>query len=207
MKKFALMILFSFVVVFLCTSNCMAFWLIYYKSGYKGRILDAETKEPIKDAVVVAVYHYEPIICGPAGCNGGVQSVKETLTDEKGEFYLYPYFTIFNPFTVMGDTSFIIYKPGYGSHPGSSIKPIDYFGNYPEEFFTEDIGEKGEKRVKRSAHPITYGIVELPRRSTREERLRAQPSTPTDIGADELPFLFKAINEENKRFGRGEVKY
>ncbi len=206
MKKFTLMILFSFMVVLLCSSNCMAFWLIYYKSGYKGRILDAETKEPIKDAVVVAIYHYEPIICGPAGCSGGVQSVKETLTDEKGEFYLYPYLTLFNPFTVMGKTKFIIYKPGYGGYPGSSIYPISYFGPYPEDFFTEDIGEKGEKRVRRNFYPVTYGIVELPRRRTEEERLRAIPSTPFDYGADELPLLFKALNEENRRFGMGEVK-
>ncbi len=206
MKKFALMILFSFMVMLLSSSNCMAFWLIYYKSGYKGRILDAETKEPIKDAVVVAVYHYEPIICGPAGCSGGVQSVKETLTDEKGEFYLYPYLMLFNPFTVMGDTSFIIYKPGYGSHPGGSLGSIHHFGPYPEDFFTEDIGEKGEKRVWRETYPVTHGIVELPKRITREERLRAMPSTPVDYGADELPLLFKAVNEENKRFGRGEEK-
>ncbi len=204
MKKFALMILFSFMVMLLSSSNCMAFWLIFYKSGYKGRILDAETKEPIKDAVVVAIYHYEPIICGPAGCSGGVQSVKETLTDEKGEFYLYPYLTLFNPFTVMGDTKFIIYKPGYKSYPGI-IYPISHFGPYPEDFFTEDIGEKGEKRVWRETYPVTYGIVELPKRITREERLRAIPSRPTDMRADDLPLLFKSINEERKKFGLDEV--
>jgi hypothetical protein len=105
------------------------------------------------------------------------------------------------------DTSFIIYKPGYESYPNYRILPIGYFGPHPEDFFTEDIGEKGEKTVNRNRLPVIYGIVELHKLRTKNERLRAQPSTPTDIGADELPLFFKVINEENIRFGRGEVKY
>ena len=205
MKKTTSIILISFVIILLCSSNCMAFWLIYYKSGYKGRILDAETKEPIKDAVVVAIYYSHTIIGGPAGGWTSVVNTRETLTDENGEFYIYPYLTIFNPFMYQHGTEFIIYKPGYASYPNYRIVPIHYFSPYAEDFFTEDIGEKGEKRVWRNTYPVTYGIVELPRLKTKEERLRAVPSRPTDMRADDLPLLFKAINEDRKKFGLDDV--
>jgi hypothetical protein len=206
MKKVTLITLFAVMAVILCSSNCMACWLIYSKPAYKGRILDAETKKPIKGAVVVAVYYSDTIIGGPAGGYSSVVSVREALTDEKGEFFIDPYLTIFNPFMCQNGTKFIIYKAGYGSHPGHSLGSIQHFGPYPEDFFTEDIGKKGGKRVWRRTYPVTYGIVELPRRKTREERLRAMPGGPTDIGADDLPLFFKAKNEEYKRFGMGEVK-
>jgi hypothetical protein len=103
------------------------------------------------------------------------------------------------------DTSFIIYKPGYESYPNYRILPIGYFGPHPEDFFTEDIGEKGEKTVNRNRLPVIYGIVELPRQRTKEERLRAIPSRPSEMMSDDLPLLYKAINEERKIFGLDEV--
>lgn len=184
----------------------MAFWLIYYEPAYKGRIVDAETKEPIEGAVVAAIYYSHTIIGGPAGGWSTVINTKEAMTDEKGEFYISPYLTLFNPFMHKDGTKFIIYKPGYKGNP--AIDDIDYFRPYAEDFFTKEIGEKGEKRVWDKTYTVTYGIVELLRCKTekRDERLKAMPGRPMGTGADELPLLFKALNEENRRFGRGEVK-
>ena len=71
-------------------------------------------------------------------------------------------------------TSFIIYKPGYGSFPDYHVVPSSMTDQ--EGFFSKGIGGTGElaggvnTRVK-----VTFGIVELPKLKTKEERLSAMP--------------------------------
>lgn len=207
MKKTALITIMMLTFCGLFSSTCTASWLYFYKPEFKGRILDAETKEPIQGAVVVAVYNTHLYGIGDSGTSE--IGVRETLTDEKGEFHIPSYFTIINPFSVEEKTSFIIYKPGYKSYPGM-IYPIVYFGNFAEDYFTREIGERAEaikSDVTMEKITIAYGIVELPKiRMTRENRLRAMPVGPSDFGSDDLPLLFKAINKENKKLGRGEER-
>ena len=88
----------SLSILLVSSSTSMAFWLIYYEPAYKGRIVDDETKEPIEGAVVVAIYYSHTIIGGPAGGWTSIVNTREALTDEKGEFYISPYLTLFNPF-------------------------------------------------------------------------------------------------------------
>ncbi|MFO7558394.1 MAG: hypothetical protein R6X10_06155 [Desulfobacterales bacterium] len=207
MKKVSVIILMSIFLVGASTSTSHAGWLFFSKPEFKGRILDAETKEPIQGAVVAAIYHkysYHLLGAGTEICN-----TRETLTDEKGEFLIPSYYTIIDPFSIEDKTSFIFYKPGYA--PGAvNDSPIYYFGRYPENFFTREIGERAEalkSDATREKVMITYGVVEMPKvKNTRKERLRAMPSRPGLTNSDDLPLLYKAINEENKRFGRGEVK-
>ena len=206
MKKIVIITVLSIISIVVFSSACTASWLYFYKPEFKGRILDAETKEPIKDAVVVAVYNTHQY--GIADGGTSEIGVRETLTDEKGEFHIPSYFAIINPFSVEEKTSFIIYKPGYGSYPGIPSYPIRYFRNFAEDFFTREIGERGEtikSDVTMEKVIITYGIVELPRVKTKKSRLRAVPSRPTGMRVKDLPLLFKSINEERKKFGLDEV--
>jgi hypothetical protein len=55
---------------------CPASWLIYHKSEFKGKVTDAETKQPIEGAVVVAKYFKHPIITGPAGGSASIIHIK-----------------------------------------------------------------------------------------------------------------------------------
>lgn len=214
MKHFlTLLMLIAFVTFF--TAQAFAGWLIFHKPAYKGKVIDAETKEPIEGAVVVAMYYKHPIISGPGGGSASIIHIKEVLTDEKGEFYIPSYTTIIGPNSVEAFAAFIIYKPGYVAYP--SCFPA--YGDFPdyrasplkhmslpaiERFFWEESFLKQEEMIL-SFGPLkkgygTYGLVELPRLSTEEERLRAVPSTPTDTIKD-TPLLYRAINEEGKRFG------
>ncbi len=208
MKNIFIIILLSLFLTGICASTSIAGWLIFSKPEFKGRILDAETKEPIEGAVVVAVYHKHEYAI-PHG-NTVVINTREALTDKNGEFSIPSYYTIISLFSVDDTTSFIIYKPGYMSYPDLVNHP-NHFGNYLEDFFAREIGERAEAITfsenleKMEKIIITYGIVELPRLRTKEERLRATPSTPTDMRADDLPLLFKSINEERKNFGLDEV--
>jgi hypothetical protein len=95
--------------------NAGSGWLIFHEKSFKGRVIDGETKEPIEGAVVVAQYHERVI--GPAGSNSVVIDVQEALTDKKGEFFIPSLTTVIDPFSIGDDTSFLIWKPGYGHFP------------------------------------------------------------------------------------------
>jgi len=198
MKKTYLIIgLSMFLITGFCTS-CFAGWLICHKPAFRGRIIDAETKKPIEGAVVVAMYYKYPIISGPGGGSASIIHIKEALTDKKGEFHIPSYTTLKGPNSIEDDVDFIIYRPGYGSHPGRKVYPFHYCG--PELLFSKKLGTKGQIHRRTKTVSITYGIVELPPLKTRKERLKPVPSTPTDKIKD-TPLLYKAINEERKGFG------
>ena len=199
--KYIVSSLIIFLIVAL-SATCMASWLIYHKPSFKGKVIDAESKEPIEGAVVVVVYTKH--VYGPAGGFGSVVKVREALTDKKGEFHFPSYTTAIHPFSREDFADFIVYKPGYGSFPKSQVSPptfVDW-----EKFFSEDYGTTKDVQKRSKSATVTFGVVELPRLKTRKERLRAIPAAPTDFRSKELPLLFKAMNEENKRFGLGEVK-
>ncbi len=187
-------------------SQSLSAWLIYHKPEFRGRIVDAETKEPIEGVVVVVVY--SKYTASITGRDTSVIKVKETLTDKNGEFYFPSYTTIIGPLSGEYYASFIFYKPGYGSGP---VAPRGLSAPSEEIFFSKGIGGTGELEGlvngKIAMIKVAFGIVELPELKTREERLKAMPSTPTDIGSKELPLLYKAINEERRRLGlEGEEK-
>lgn len=193
-----------FVLFWVSVSHCLGSWLIYNKPEFKGKVIDAETKEPIQGAVVVTVYEKHSLIGGPGGGYTSVIKVKEVLTDRNGEFLITSYTTMIQPNSIEDAVDIIIYKPGYGSYPGLQINPPLPFD--PEIFFTGEFGKLDTVRIDNKTFTYSRGLVELPKLKTRKERLRAIPATPTDYRSKELPLLYKAMNEENKRFGLGEEK-
>ena len=89
-----------FILLFILISDytlSYAGWLIYHKPAFKGKVIDAETKEPIEGAVVVVVYKKHSLISGPGGGYSSVIKVKEILTDKNGEFYFPSYTTVIQP--------------------------------------------------------------------------------------------------------------
>ncbi len=201
-KNVYLIIVLSTLLIIAFTTSAAAGWIIFHKQEFRGKVIDAETKEPIEGAVVVATYQKYPIISGPGGGSPSIVKIKETLTDKKGEFYFPAYTTIIQPLAREVETVFIIFKPGYGSHPWRQVPPLVSH----EEFFSKELGTKGEKHLRSKTISFTYGVLELPRRKTREERLKAIPGGPGGARSKELPLLYKAINEERRRFGLGEVR-
>jgi hypothetical protein len=181
---------------------------IYHKPAYNGRVLDAETKEPIEGAVAVAIYEAFPIISGLGGGSDIEIGVQEVLTDEKGEFHIPSYTTILLPFWIRSGVKFVIYKPGYGSHPGLNVKPIEKMSQWAiEQFFyakavgeSGTIAERGEEWVK---YEVTFGVVELPKLKTWEERRNSMISADLhgEFPAKKIRGLMRLINEEHKNLG------
>ena len=71
-------------------------WPLYSKPEFRGRVIDAETKQPIEGAVVVVLYKKWEF-GGPGGGNTLPFDAKETLTDKNGEFYFPSYRTVIGP--------------------------------------------------------------------------------------------------------------
>lgn len=125
MRKIFILSLMVFIMTFTCSSS-YAGWLIYHKPAFSGKIIDAETKEPIEGAVVVAIYQKEPIISGPGGGSSSIINIKEILTDKNGEFHISPYLTIIQPLSIEDRVEFIIYKPGYWAYHNFPAHPDEF---------------------------------------------------------------------------------
>ena len=199
-----IVIILAGLMLLVCTvSPSFGSWLVYSKPEFRGRIIDTETKQPIEGVVVVAMYQTHTLISGPGGGHTSIIHVKEALSDKSGEFHIPSYTTIIQPNSLEDRVAFIIYKPGYGRR----VQPPNVVGL--EKFFSQETGTKGEILVEsikgNKTIAITYGVVELTRLETKEERLRAVPGRPSELSPEDIPLLYKAINEERKRFGLGPI--
>jgi len=186
-----------------------ASWLIYHKPEFKGRVIDAETEQPIEGGIVVVVYYKHSLISGPGGGYTSVVKVKETLTDKNGEFHFPSFTTLIQPNSIEDYARFIIYKPGYGNFPDQEIVPYGLPPVEEQAFFSKEIGSKGELEmwVKAEKGPelkmseVTFGIVELSKLKTRVDREKARMAADifgADFNAKDLPLLYKMVNEERK---------
>ncbi len=190
-------------------AKSQAGWLIYGKPEFKGKVIDAETKEPIEGAVIVAVYSKKAIRIAPESVSITID-VKETLTNKEGNFLIPSYTTIIDPLSWSKPVTFIIFKPGYGSFPDWRVRPPKGMSlETPfEKFFSGEVGEVKDISVtepwktnaKTWKEKVAFGVVELPKLKTREERLRRTLGIPTDFGPNQLPLLYKAIDDEENLF-------
>ena len=168
-------------------------WMVYHKPEFKGKVIDAETKEPIEGAVVVVVYSRRAIRIAPHAVSETV-NVKEALTDKDGNFHISSYTTLIDPLSSESAATFIIFKPGYLSISGINL----------EDCFSGGVCKEAElpwlynQQLK---YKIASGIVELPKLKTREERIKASMVGVTGYHAKDLPLLYKTVNEEERYLG------
>ena len=177
----------------------VVFSLVTADGPYRGRVIDAETKEPIEGAAVVAVWIREVWV--------GIQSnqwfayAHEVVTNDNGEFTM-PGLPLtrrlrlfFNPLDWLdtGQPEFYILKPGYGWYPRHHLNP-----------------PKGSKQ-EMLEHFNSYTLIELPllsiQKSPKEiEELRLNlPHCPFG-GMEGVPSMFipeyiNYINTARERIG------
>jgi hypothetical protein len=208
MHRYLLTIIISCILIIALSQISQAIGF-YSKPEFRGRVIDAETKQPIAGTVVVVLYKKWEF-GGPGGGNTVTMDAKETLTDKNGEFYFPSYRTMIGPLSRERVAEFIIFKPGY-----KSVMHVEGIKIPNEVYFTVEkdmIGKEAEiKFTDRRERQITYkgilGIVELKRAKTSEERSKGTPDRPTGYTSRDLPLLFKAVNEDRKERGlEGEVQ-
>lgn len=180
-------------------------WLICHKPAFQGKVLDAETKQPIEGAVVVVVYERIVAGIGP-GWSAFPFDAKETLTGNDGTFRVSSYTTLIHPFAFNSFVRFIIYKPGYGRFSPVNIGHKTEFGlELQERFFSENFGKRFEillspdiTSISREKYTLTFGVVELAKLKTDEERRSVWMSAnifSRHIKPESLPILDKYIKE------------
>lgn len=148
---------------------------------YSGKVVDAETGEPLKGAVIAVIWHKKAIL----SMNGGwsFHNAKETLTDAEGKFSLDASEGMnWNPLTIVQPPAVIVFQPGYGP-----LSP-----NTPRGF--RDIVEVYEALEKGA-------LIKLPRLTTKDEII-GYSSIPTLGGPfEKTPKLIEAINRQRALVG------
>jgi hypothetical protein len=204
MKIVKIIIAAAFLFTFMAASSEAA-WLIYHKPEFKGKVIDAETKEPIEGTVVVAVYYKATMGLG-AGSISSIINTREVLTDKDGIFRIPSYTTIILPFSWSASASFIIFKPGYGTFPLMQVYPPSLSLPDQEIFFSAGVGAERWLNAyvadwKYEYKTLKTGIVELPKVKTLEQRRKALMDVDVygpHIKPKELPLFYKMIEEERR---------
>ncbi len=192
MKKKALFTVFLMFVFF--SSNVLG-------AAFEGKVVDAETKEPIEGAVVVAVWHEETATI--AGPSSRFKDVKETLTNKNGQWvmrgpkgieagYIITIFSFLTGVHFTESPEFIIFKPGYCSWPqGFSIEAC-----------------KSKLEPAGNGEIIEGKTIELPKLTNKEDRRIASSIWPSLAGGDletakKLKNFVKLLDQEEKSLGFG----
>jgi hypothetical protein len=92
-------------------------WIIFVEEAFSGRVIDAETKEPIEGAVVNAIYYKRCFNLFHA--DSYVIRVREILTGADGTIRIPSYWTLVSPNCWYGFSNLIVFKPGFGDYPGN----------------------------------------------------------------------------------------
>lgn len=133
---------------------------------FKGKVVDADTKEPIQGAAVLAVYYFTSY--GIAGANSYVEDGQETLTNENGEFELPRTRRWFVLHRGYPEGTLEIFKPGYGTLWNQHAKAVGDNKSWPT--------------------PGEYIVYELPSLKTIEERKKVRVRS-----YDEIPYKFRKL--------------
>lgn len=153
---------------------------------YSGKVVDAQTGEPIEGAVVLIGFYTKSFSVG--GPVYRFADAFETLSDAKGEFRFPPNrITSFKVMRIWDKNSRItIFKPGYGAYPGH-YKTFSAPKLTPSRFLPED-------------EHITFHLPKLLTLEERKENLY-KIQKPAGISNDRIPILRKLEDQEYLNVG------
>jgi len=175
------------VLVLVCMPLSACAGQSVYTGPWSGQVIDAESKQPIEGAAVVAIWY--KYYATPAGDVGNYLDTAEVVTDKDGKFLL-PSKKFLNVplLRESGAPHFYIFKPGYGSYPEYRVSP-----------------KTSTKSLKGFFEKTT--VVELPKTKDLKERGNVYTSINGDIQQIHASDFFKIkrtlklINEEAKYLG------
>lgn len=150
---------------------------------YEGRIIDAETGQPIEGVVVLGVWTKE--IVTPGGATNEFYDAQETLTDKNGEFKLQGMGTkILSMVTPM---NVLIFKSGY-----------EHFGYGPWVELQKSKYLKRKMGIKWDGNRVIIPLKQL----TLDERKNRFGSYYVRIPDERKQMLLREIEKEKKEIGQ-----
>ncbi|BBO72160.1 hypothetical protein DSCA_60900 [Desulfosarcina alkanivorans] len=149
-------------------SNRSIYWFIYWDGPYFGKVIDADTGEPIEGACVAGIWEIENFMLIASMYH--FANATETVTDADGEFTI-PLtfaFTLW-PMSGLDEMDLVVFKPGYDSHPPAIQRKMEK----PEHI--EHTSPDGNYFVGRRAHCKIWRKCEvrLNKAMSYEERRQA----------------------------------
>ena len=180
MKQMIVLVLLA--MCFLLLSGMSLLTGKYYLSSFEGKVVDAETKEPIEGAAVLAVYFKETF--SPAGSNHYAVDAQETLTGTDGQFKIPSKAGRSDDYRGRLDCNLIIFKPGYGVFPNHRLSSA--------------VGEN-----KSWPPPEKYIVYELPKLKTKDEisRNAFEIKIDYDLQFNKQKIIINAVNKEFESLG------
>jgi len=155
---------------------------------YIGKVVDAETKEPIEGAVVFM--ECSTATASPGGENSHYAGFKEVLTNENGEFSIELRLSVVRPGHLWEYSPFItVFKPAYGVFPWHRDANADILVRNTSHILPEN----------------TYVTITLPKLKTIKERKKNLRSVNI-IYISKIPFekrqnIFRLENIESVQLG------
>jgi hypothetical protein len=156
---------------------------VYAGGPYRGRVIDAETKQPLEGAVVLAVW--ENKAPGISGTSYSYLDSEEVLTDENGRFVVGKNPPVSSSMPWVAGPRITIFYPGYGFYPRYQVSP------------------KGSTRIHLETMEKQELTFELKRLKTRDERLKVIGGIfpGLEIPRNKIQNLIRLINIESKKLG------
>jgi hypothetical protein len=181
MKRFAVGV--ASLLVLTLVSGC-----IRYDGAHKGKVVDADTGEPIEGVVILGVWSREHM--GPAGGTHTYYDARETVTDKDGEFVI----------------------PGIGLTGGvvSFVEPMDanvfkagyeYIGGFWDSLHIGPAPYR--KRIRWEGDKVIISLKKLTMEE-REKRL-GPPSPPDAAPKEQIRLMLKEINKDRAELGLGPI--
>lgn len=206
LKKRALIIIITGVLIWIL--NGSLFFIYYIDGPYWGKVVDADTGEPIAGANVMAMWDFDYEVIKSTS---SFADAREAVTDEKGRFFISPARQIwFYPISNMLLRDLYVYKPGYDSHPPHMYRAWSY--EEKEKWHEKMININPDYRHDRtieSNYRIIFRIVpnenkvykptlvRLNRALSKKEQKRASSFSFMGLGCDR--FKTKRFKDIEKR--------
>lgn len=154
----SLLVVWSLVLI-TCGSSCSAVNPRAWTAGpYRGRVVDAETSEPIEGAVALVSWRrFYPM---PFHATEGPFAARETVTGKDGRFSLPGAPLSWIPLTALSPPAFRVFKAGFDSFPSF----LDPENNPPtaSALLSESEVTIGLRKLKTKEEVRTVGILSDP---------------------------------------------
>lgn len=194
----------TFAIFLICLSSCYAARI---DGPYRGRVIDADTREPIEGVVVLGTWDRETIT--PGGATHTYYDAMETVTDKNGDFEIKGLGLLVMSNVIPMDV--LIFKAGYEyeSGPWRGLKSRGWKGT--EESYDPNLKTKVTRPVfDPKLRVISEGdraIIPL-RKLTRDERRKEgtfPPLPPGEASIEKVRRMLQEINKAAKERGADTI--